>query len=271
VDIHINGINLYYEKKGKGKPMYVLHGGPGLDHRYFNRSLAGLESIRELYYIDLRGHGRSSKSDKKSYTIDSFTEDIESMRRELGHETIEIFGHSMGGFVAMLYALRYASCLDTLILVGVPPKEGKIKGNYFLKAKLICLNLKYYLKYKIDRILDKDALARDILLMSWPIYIPEKMLPEYSKYIHSLQDLEIFFDMQQELLEFDISNELENIQQPTLVVFGEKDIFLNSGRDLKIIKHSRFSIIPSTMHMPFLEDEYFFNMVVMDFLTGKIM
>ncbi len=71
--------------------MYVLHGGPGLDHRYFGRSLTGLESYRELYYIDFRGHGKSSKADKKTYTLETFTDDINALREALGHApTLEL-------------------------------------------------------------------------------------------------------------------------------------------------------------------------------------
>ena len=269
-EIEVNGISLYYKKKGKGKPVYVLHGGPGFDHRYFGESLAELESIRELYYIDFRGHGKSSKAEKKTYTFETFTDDIEALRNKLGHGTIEIFGHSMGGIVALLYSLRYPTYLDTLILVGAPPKQTSIQGHYALKIKLLHLNFKYYLKYKISKTLDIEAFAKEILLTSWPIYVPKSMLSRYEDYIHSLQGLEIFFDMQKELMKFDISQELEHIQQPTLVIFGENDVFLDSGRLLKNIKHSKFSVIPMVKHLPFLEDEKRFNMVIREFLSGTM-
>lgn len=251
--------------------MYVLHGGPGLDHRYFGRSLAGLESYRELYYIDFRGHGKSSKADKKTYTLETFTDDINALREALGHETIEILGHSMGGFVALLYALRYPGHLDTLILVDTTAKQTGIKGNYHLKAVLMYTNLKYYLQYRKKKTIDKESFAREILLKSWPIYVPGRLLPEYSNYIKSLRGVSIFFDMQQELQLFDVSEELENIHQPTLIIFGEKDPFMEGGRQLKGIRQSRFSVIPSAKHLPFLEDEKYFNIVIREFLTGKML
>lgn len=270
-EIGVNGVNLFYEIRGEGKPMYVLHGGPGLDHRYFGRSLAKLEGIRELYYIDFRGHGKSSKTDKNTYTLDTFADDIEAFRKKMGHETIEIFGHSMGGFVGLLYTLQYEQHLNTLILVGTVAKISGITGHYAVKIKLIFLNLKYYLDYRINNTISKDAFAREILLMSWPIYVPKRMHKEFSDYIESLDGLEIFFDMQNELLEFDVNEELDNIKVPTLVIFGEKDAFLKDGRPLKTIKDSRFSVMPSVKHLPFLEDEKHFNMIVMDFLTHKIL
>lgn len=269
--IEVNGTMIYYESRGEGTPMYVLHGGPGLDHRYFGRSLSGLENIRELYYIDLRGHGKSSEANPKTYTLETFVDDIEAIRMHMWHDSIEILGHSMGGCVGLLYALHYPAYLDTLILVGTPAKHIKVKGYYALKAALMAVNLKYYLQYKKDKTIDKKAFAREILLKSWPIYLPERMLPDYSDYIMSLQDLDIFFDMQQELELFDVSEQVFNIVQPTLIIFGENDPFKESGKLLKNIKDSRFSVIPETKHMPFLEDEMYFNIVVREFLTGKIL
>jgi proline iminopeptidase len=270
-EIKVNGTTLYYNKRGEGNPMYILHGGPGLDHRYFRRSLTGLERYRELYYIDFRGHGKSSKADKKTYTIDTFTDDIDALRKALGHETIEILGHSMGGLIALLYALRYPGHLDTLILVSTTAKKTSLKGYYRLKAILVYTNLKYYLQYLKNKTVDKESFAKEILQKSWPVYVSGKLLPEYKDYIKSLQGVDIFFDMQQDLRLFDVSKELENIHQPTLIIFGENDPLMEGGRLLKGIRQSRFSVIPSTKHQPFLEDEKYFNMVVREFLTGKML
>ena len=270
-EIKVNGINLYYKKRGKGNPIYVLHGGPGLDHRYFGSSLSGLENYRKLYYIDFRGHGKSSKADKKTYTLETFTNDINAMREALGHETIEILGHSMGGYVALLYALRYPAHLDALILVGTTAKQTSIKGYYPLKAVLMYTKLKYYLQHLKNKTIDKESLARDILLKSWPIYISDGFFSEYMDYIKSLRGVDICFDMQQELKLFNVSEELENIRQPTLIIFGGNDPLMEDGQLLKGIRQSRFSVIPSAKHLPFLEDEKYFNMLVREFLTGKML
>jgi pimeloyl-ACP methyl ester carboxylesterase len=55
------------------------------------------------------------------------------------------------------------------------------------------------------------------------------------------------------------------------VIFGEDDIFIKRGRKLKDIKNCRFSVIPSVKHLPFLEDKEYFNMLVREFLTGKML
>ena len=272
--IKVNGIDIFYEKRGAGKPLYILHDGPGFDHRYFSNSLTELEDIRELYYIDFRGHGKSSKAGKKSYNIYTFTSDIEALRSELGHSSIDILGHSMGGFVGILFAIMHTGHLDSLILVSVPPEHGGIKGNYSLKARQLLLKSRHFFKKKRKigkKDIDRDALVRDILLMSWKNYVPERLHSQYSDYIRSLQNLEIFFDMQKELIDFTAVDKLEYIKQPTLVIFGEDDIFIKRGRKLKDIKNSRFSVIPSVKHLPFLEDKEYFNMVVREFLTGKML
>jgi len=270
-EIKVNGTKLYYEIRGKGNPIYILHGGPGLDHRYFGRSLTGLESYRKLYYIDFRGHGKSSKANKKTYTLETFTDDINALREALGHGTIEILGHSMGGFVALLYALRYPKHLDALILVDTTAKQIDIKRYFPLKAGLMYTKLKYNLQYLKNKTVDKESLDREILLKSCQIYVSDMFLPEYTDYVKSLRGVDIFFDMQQELQLFDVSGELENIHQPTLIIFGEKDPLMEGGRLLKRIRQSRFSVIPSAKSLPFLEDKKYFNMVVREFLTGKML
>lgn len=270
-EIEANGIKLYYESRGEGKPMYVLHGGPGLDHRYFGHSFRELESIRQLYYIDFRGHGKSSKTSKKTYRLDIFADDIEALRTALGHDNIEIMGHSMGGSVALLYALNYPENLDSMILVGAAPRFTNLEGHYDMKARLMYLNLKNSLAHRLNKTVDDEAFAREVLLKSWSLYVPERLHPEYTDYIRSLRGLGIFYDMQQEMRWFNVTAELENINHPTLVIFGEDDMFIKGGRALKAIPDSRFSVIPATKHMPFLEDGKYFNMIVREFLTGKIL
>lgn len=272
--IKVNGIDIFYEKRGAGKPLYVLHDGPGFDHRYFGNSLTELEDIRELYYIDFRGHGKSSKAGKYSYDLYTFTSDIEALRQELGHSSIDILGHSMGGLVGILFAIMHTGYLDSLILVSVPLEHGGIKGNYSLKARRLLLKSRHFFKKKSEiekNGIDKDVFVRDILLMNWKNYVPERLHSQYSDYIHSLQNLGIFFDMQKELMKFSAVDKLEYIKHPTLVIFGEDDILIKRGRKLKDIKNCRFSVIPSVKHLPFLEDKEYFNMVVREFLTGKML
>lgn len=177
----------------------------------------------------------------------------------------------MGGFVGILFATMHTGHLDSLILVSVPPEHGGIKGNYPLKARRLLLESRHFFRNKGKKGIDKDALAREILLMSWKNYVPERLHSQYSDYILSLQDLEIYFDMQEELLEFTAVDKLEYIKHPTLVIFGEDDIFIKRGRKLKDIMNCRFSVIPSVRHLPFLEDNEYFNMVVREFLTGKML
>ena len=172
--------------------------------------------------------------------------------------------------MGFLYSLQFSHNLDSLIVVGTVAKMSGMTGHNTVKVKLKYLALKNNLQYRINKILDIDAFARDILLISWPVYVHENLRQVYSDYINSINDPTIFFDMQNELAAFNVSDKLDKIQTPTLVIFGENDAFLKSGRSLKAIRNSRFSVIPSAKHFPFLEDEKNFNIVVREFLTGKI-
>ncbi len=79
VDAH--GVLIYYVEFGKGPPLVVLHGGPGVDHTYFLPGVPPLARTHRLIFIDERGSGRSQRlQDPSQYTVEGDVEDIEAVR-----------------------------------------------------------------------------------------------------------------------------------------------------------------------------------------------
>src|SRR5690349_24666370 len=73
----VNGIELYYKAIGKGRPLVVVHGGPGLDEGYFHPSLDPLSKKYQLITYDQRGSGRSKGTlDTARLSVDHYVEDI---------------------------------------------------------------------------------------------------------------------------------------------------------------------------------------------------
>ena len=73
VDAH--GVLIYYTAFGEGKPLLILHGGPGASHDYFLPYLLPLARENRLIFIDERGSGRSQKlDDPKGYTVENMVE-----------------------------------------------------------------------------------------------------------------------------------------------------------------------------------------------------
>src|SRR6186713_97691 len=103
----INGTNLYFSVKGKGDYLLVIHGGPGLNHSYFNPHLKALENNFKLVYYDQRACGKSSVPASDSISLKFLVDDIEEIRKVLNAEKINILAHSWGVVLAIRYALRY--------------------------------------------------------------------------------------------------------------------------------------------------------------------
>jgi proline iminopeptidase len=109
--------DLWRNSVGHGFPTLVMHGGMGLDHSYFTPALDPLADCLNLIYYDHRGSGRSPEPpDWNSVSEQSWVNDADALRRQLGHGRVIVFGHSYGGIVALEYALRFPERVAGLIL-----------------------------------------------------------------------------------------------------------------------------------------------------------
>jgi pimeloyl-ACP methyl ester carboxylesterase len=131
--INVNGIQLAYERRGKGTPLVLLHGYP-LDHHLWDEVLPLLEDTFDLITPDLRGFGESTTVDTP-YTMDDYASDIAGLLDHLGIQKTVMVGHSMGGYVALAFAKLYPERISGLGLVSSqvladPPdrKEGRYKS-----------------------------------------------------------------------------------------------------------------------------------------------
>ena len=131
--ISINGIELAYERHGKGASLILLHGYP-LDHHLWNEVVPILKDTFDLIIPDLRGFGESTTVDTP-YTMNDFASDLAGLLDQLGIQKAAIAGHSMGGYVALAYARLYPERVSAFALVSSqvladPPdrKEGRYKS-----------------------------------------------------------------------------------------------------------------------------------------------
>ncbi len=118
-------MKLNYKQFGQGEPIIILHGLFGtLDN--WQTIAKKLAENHMVFIIDQRNHGKSPHSDEFSYKI--MAEDLkEFMFQHHIYEAI-IMGHSMGGKVAMRFALDYPDMVSKLIVVDIAPK--KYKGGH---------------------------------------------------------------------------------------------------------------------------------------------
>ena len=128
MQIEVNGTRLWFDVDGAGvvpdgpgmreRPTVVLvHGGPGgYDHSYFKPDLAPLTRVAQVVYLDLRDHGRSARHDPADWTFEVCADDVRAFCDSLGIARPIVYGHSMGGFVAMLYGARHPGHAAALVL-----------------------------------------------------------------------------------------------------------------------------------------------------------
>ena len=117
--VEVDGAELYTRSIGAGEPLLIVHGGPGMDHGYLLPGMEGLAQGYRLVFYDQRALGRSTgRVDSASISIDRYLEDLEAVRASLEVERVYLVGHSWGGLLALLYALRYPEHVGALILMS---------------------------------------------------------------------------------------------------------------------------------------------------------
>jgi len=114
--IKINGHNVHYYTAGQGETLVVIHGGMGDASTWLN-NVNMLADNYTLYVPDLPGFGESQLLDC-DHNIPAFTEFVEDFTENLGLDKFNLMGHSIGGGVALNYALRFPGKVKKLVLIS---------------------------------------------------------------------------------------------------------------------------------------------------------
>src|SRR4051794_40247366 len=109
----VNGLNLYYETHGSGRPMVLLHGGLG-SGEMFGPILPILAERHQVIAVDLQGHGRTADIDRPLDTR-LMADDIAALIDHLGLQQPDVVGFSLGGGVALQVAIKYPEKVGRLV------------------------------------------------------------------------------------------------------------------------------------------------------------
>lgn len=129
--ISINGNSLVYSQRGNGRPLVLVHGFP-LDGTTWDDVAARLEGEHEVIVPNLRGFGGST-APTSFYSMADMADDLAGLLDHLGHSKVALAGHSMGGYVALAFAKKYAARVAALTLVSsqaAADNEERKAGRY---------------------------------------------------------------------------------------------------------------------------------------------
>jgi pimeloyl-ACP methyl ester carboxylesterase len=114
----VNGLHLYYETHGTGRPLILLHGGL-MSGSMFGPVLTALAASRQVITPDLQGHGRTADIDRP-IDVRLMADDIAALIDHLGLEKPDVVGYSMGGGVALHVAVKYPEKVGRAVVASAP-------------------------------------------------------------------------------------------------------------------------------------------------------
>lgn len=112
----VNGIKLYYEVYGEGKPIVLLHGAFYTIGMNWSDLIPELSKTRKVIAIEMQGHGHSPYSERK-LSITTLANDVVKLMDYLKIDSADVAGYSMGGSVAYQFAADYPQRLNKLIII----------------------------------------------------------------------------------------------------------------------------------------------------------
>jgi len=117
----VNGLNIYYETHGTGKPLILLHGGVNASES-FDLLLPILTKDRQVIAVHLQAHGRTADIDRP-LSFEAMADDIAALINHLNIEKADIMGHSIGGGVALQTAIRHREVVNKLVIISATVKR----------------------------------------------------------------------------------------------------------------------------------------------------
>lgn len=275
--VALNGTELYLKTIGKGEPVLIIHGGPGLDHTYFLPQMKGLAKDHELIFYDQRASGKSASNlDSSQISIDIFVEDIEAIRKQTKQEKLNILGHSFGGILAMKYAIKHPEKVNKLILSNssgassvfmkneAKQLQERITEDDRFEQELIFKSTNFQAgkssAYEdLFRIFFRKEFANRALANSLTLTFPASFAKNSRLLSYLSKDMGA---------NYDFSADLKNITAPTLVVYGDYEILAESaGKQIaETIPNSEFVVLKDCGHFPFIEQPAAYFKAINDFL-----
>jgi pimeloyl-ACP methyl ester carboxylesterase len=230
----VNGLEMYYEIHGTGRPLVVLHGAY-MTIDAMGEIVPSLAETRQVIAVELQGHGHTADIDRP-ITYEGMADDTAALLRHLGIEEADVFGYSMGGGVALQLAIRHPEAVRKLVVAS---------ASY-----------------------TSDGMYPELLEMI-PTITPEVFAgsPIEEAYLRTAPNPEDFPNLVAKLKQLDMEpfawppEDIQGIAAPTLLIIGDSDAIrlehavemfrlLGGGvmGDLAGLPRSQLAVLPGTAH-----------------------
>jgi pimeloyl-ACP methyl ester carboxylesterase len=255
---------LHYESIGRGQPIILLHGWIN-SWDVWREMMINLANTRRyrVYALDFWGFGDSAKATQIQATpfqIDSYVEMVNQFMDALGIQKAPIFGHSMGGTVALQMSLSHPERVEKVALVGSPVTGRSLHpflqlAGYGSIAKLVW---RYpIMLHSIMRIL----LAKDSKKVRTMIFRDVQRTT-----------IESFFRSIGDLRDTDLRSKLPTLDIPTLGIYGAKDKIV-SPVNADLLKNGvrtvEITLLDQSRHFPMTDEPERFLQAVHKFLGDQ--
>lgn len=250
----VEGGRIFYEITGKGSPLVLIHGG-FMDNRMWDDQVSAFSESFRVIRFDVRGYGKSSKPDSDFYPA----RDLLSLLDFLKIQQTAVIGLSMGGSIAIDFALSYPERIRALILA-----EPGVAGHKWSKEVMEEMDAVDSAQKSFGR----DAAIKTLL--NGPVFASAKKKPAvYEKLKEQVNDNYQDAMPPMRVATPDAIHQLSKIKAPTLLIQSE-----HAGPDAqaiakemeKQIKNIKTATVPDSGHMINMEQPKYFNDLVLEFL-----
>ncbi len=195
----VNGINLYYEIHGTGRPMVLLHGGL-MSGEMFGPVLPALAERHQVIVVDLQGHGRTADIDRP-IDIRLMADDIAALIDHLGLDKPDLVGYSLGGGVAMFTAVKYPEKVRKLVSAAAHARRDAIPPEMLAQQAQV-------------------GAAAVPFMKDTPMYeVYQRVAPRPEDFGRLLDKIGESMSK-----DFDFTEEVRGLQVPTLIVAADADM-----------------------------------------------
>ena len=219
----INGLRLYYEVHGSGRPLVLLHGGVLTIDFMFGPLLPTLTERRQVIAVELQGHGRTADTDR-AMSIDQLADDVAGLLAHLGIDQADVFGFSLGGLVGWSLVMRHPQIVRRLVVASADYRSreathGEASGPMPTDADFQAMRVAY------------EAVAPD------------------PNHFDTLQ-AKVGTMVTKEYVGW-TADDLRAVQAPTLVVIGDNDFVRvpDALEAAELLPHGQLAVLPGTTHM----------------------